>query len=68
MNENGAIVEVWKVYKGDSQECIYTRTKGLAKRFGIQVFGKFDAIGKASVFLSLEEQRKINDNGFVFGD
>jgi len=47
------IVDVWEVYKRDSQECVLYATKELADNQ--TVFDEVDLIGPAKAFLSCEE-------------
>ena len=64
-NQHGILTKGWEAYKRDSQECVFARTKGLARRFAIQNFGEFDLLEKAQCYLSKEEHEAVMNDGFV---
>jgi len=64
-SQHGILTKGWEAYKRDSQESVFARTKGLARRFAIQMFGEFDLLEKAQCFLSKEEHDIVMNNGFV---
>ena len=59
------IVEVWEVYKRDSQQCVMYATKELAENQ--DVFDEVDLVGQARVDLSPEELKTLEAGKAVFG-
>ena len=57
-------VEVWEVYKRDSQECIMFKTEELAR--SQTYFSEVDLIGKANVNLTKNEIRRLNNGKPIF--
>lgn len=58
-------VEVWEVYKRDSQEYIMFKTEELAR--DQTYFSEVDLIGKANVNLTKNEMQRLNEGKPVFG-
>jgi hypothetical protein len=52
------IIEVWEVYKRDSQECCMFKTRELAENQS--VFEEVDLIGKVNVDLNDEQIHELN--------
>lgn len=58
------VVEVWEVYKRDSQQCVIYKTEELAR--SQDVFREVDLISQAKVDLSDEELARLNEGKPVF--